>query len=178
MSHQRSSKLIALLVVLMLLNTFVMKIEVVDMMLVIIGLGLVIYLNKEILKKLSIWQNIGILVLFIVTVALLVCFFYFVASPVVHMISIGWIRYVVQIILIIGALIPAIGLLFKGMSKLTHGKFPITDSELEKDSREHVPNERVEQLVRNGQVVKAVKLSRELYGYSLVEAKRYVDSLR
>lgn len=178
MSHQRSSKLIALLVVLMLLNTFVLKIEIIDMILVIIGLGLVISLNKETLKKLSIWQNLGIFALFIVTVALLVCFFYFVASPIVHMISIGWIRYIVQIILVIASLIPTIALLFKGVSKITNGKFPVVDIEVANDDKEYVPNDRIEQLVHNGEVVKAVKLSRELYGYSLVEAKRYVDRLK
>ncbi|WP_347861007.1 hypothetical protein U0355_09915 [Salimicrobium sp. PL1-032A] len=50
----------------------------------------------------------------------------------------------------------------------------------EKNSRSpFVPDEetekKVEQLLREGEDVKAVKLTRKQYGFSLVEGKRYID---
>lgn len=178
MFHNVNTKLITVLMIIILLNTYVVKIEIVNVIVMFIGLGVLAYSNRKILKELSIWQNLGILILFAGTVALLAGFFYFVASPIVDLISIGWIRYIVMVAIIIGTLIPAIGLLYKGMSRITNGKFPVMDTELETEDIEYPTNEEVQQLVNSEKVVEAVKLSRKLYGYSLLEAKRYVDSLR
>ena len=178
MPHNINGKLMTILIILLLLNTYLVKLEVVDVILVMIGLGSIVYFNRKILKELSIWQNLGILTLFVGTVALLASILYFVARPVVHLISVDWVRYIVQIGIIIVTLFPAIVLLYKGMSKITDGKFPNTEIELAPEAEEYPVNEEVQQLVRDGEVIKAVKLSRELYGYSLLEAKRYVDSLK
>ncbi|WP_239984622.1 hypothetical protein [Lentibacillus sediminis] len=43
--------------------------------------------------------------------------------------------------------------------------------------REHPVNERLRQLKEEGKNVEAVKEAREQFGYSLVEAKKYVDEL-
>lgn len=42
---------------------------------------------------------------------------------------------------------------------------------------EHPANERLRQLKEDGKNVEAVKEAREQFGYSLVEAKKYVDEL-
>lgn len=178
MFQQKQSQLLTLLLILMLLNTYIIKVEIIDALLVIIVIGSIVYFNRQTLKELSIWQNIGILLLFIGIITLLVGFFYFVASPVVQMISIGWIRYIVQIVMVIGTLIPTIVLLYKGMSKITNGKFPNTNIEVDQEPKEYPVNEEIKQLIQNGETIKAVKVARELYDYSLVEAKRYVDEFK
>lgn len=42
---------------------------------------------------------------------------------------------------------------------------------------EHPINERLRELLKEGQQIKAIKEAREALGLSLVEAKRYVDGL-
>ncbi len=65
----------------------------------------------------------------------------------------------------------------KGLLKITNGKLPNTDIEMETEGIEYPIDEEIKQLVDEEKIVQAVKLTRELYGYSLLEAKRYVDSL-
>lgn len=45
------------------------------------------------------------------------------------------------------------------------------------DMPEHPVNEELRQLVKEGKEVKAVKKAREVFGFSLIEGKKYVDSL-
>lgn len=45
------------------------------------------------------------------------------------------------------------------------------------DMPEHPVNEELRLLVREGKEVKAVKKAREVFGFSLIEGKKYVDSL-
>ncbi|MBO1628482.1 hypothetical protein COE15_16170 [Bacillus cereus] len=42
---------------------------------------------------------------------------------------------------------------------------------------EHVINEELRQLVKDGEKIKAIKKAREVLGLSLLEAKNYIDSL-
>lgn len=45
------------------------------------------------------------------------------------------------------------------------------------DMPEHPVNEELRLLVKEGKEVKAVKKAREVFGFSLIEGKKYVDSL-
>lgn len=49
--------------------------------------------------------------------------------------------------------------------------------QLAKDLPKPTENEEIRSLALNGEIVHAVKLAREVYGFSLVEAKHYVDRL-
>lgn len=173
-----NTKWIMVLLIGLLVNTYILKIEILDIILIIMLLGIIVYSNRHILKKLSIWQNLGILLLLLGTIVLMAGFLYYIANPVVNLISTQWIRNIAIVAIILGILVPAIGLLYKGMSKITKGKFPVTDIELVAENIDYPINEAIQQLVNEGKIVEAVKKARELYGYSLLEAKHYVDNIK
>lgn len=178
MFHKYYGKIITVLLISMLLNTYIFKIEVFNVILGLFVFGIAIYANRFIFKKLTMKQNMMMLLLLIGTITLLVGFFYFIAGPIVQLIPFSWLQSVMKIILTIGAFIPAMVLLFKGMSIISDGKFPNVDIESETQLKEYPKNEEIEQLIHNGESIKAVKRVREIYGYSLLEAKRYVDHLQ
>ena len=167
-------------VVLLMLGMFMSYLTSSDLLsfiIVIIALGFVGFAYRKIWKQLSVWQILGIILLFVAVVALFSSFFYFVARPLVNLITIGWLNYLAAIGIVIIVLIPAVTILLKGIEKITNGKFPDLNIDSETSVIDYPKNEAVQQLVNDGKVIEAVKLSRELYGYSLIEAKRYVDSL-
>ncbi|PGS03769.1 hypothetical protein [Bacillus pseudomycoides] len=77
-----------------------------------------------------------------------------------------------------------IGEKLKQMEKRTDARLKRMETRLELITkqmgiREVEPeiNNELRQLVKNGKTITAVKKAREAFGYSLLEAKKYVDSL-
>lgn len=50
--------------------------------------------------------------------------------------------------------------------------------QLTQDLPETPPDDEVVALIADGESIKAIKLAREIYGFSLIEAKQYVDRLK
>lgn len=158
--------------------SIIFNVDLLNLMLFIGIIGWVGFSLRESWKQLKFQQILGVVIYLAILVSLTVCFFYFIGNPIVNLISIGWLKTVVTFIIIICAIIPLSIIFQKGALKITNGKFPVMDTELGMADIEYPFNEEVQQLVRDEKVIKAVKLSRELYGYSLLKAKRYVNSLR
>lgn len=176
-----NKNLLTALLIMLLLNRYVLKMATIDIVIGIVAFAILIYANRHVLKTLSFLEITGVLVFVAAVIALLVGFFHLVASPLDQLLTVGWINYLVKVAVVIAVLIPALGLLYKGMRLITKGKFPVMDIEpaQEKGAPTQYPiNSQVQQLVDEDQIVKAVKLARELYGYSLLEAKKYVDRLK
>lgn len=177
MSNRINSMWIALLL-LLILNTYVFELVFIDLIIFLVAFIALIYINKDKIQELNTWQIIAVLLLFVVTISLLVAFFYFIASPIANRITINWLRFIVQIGFTLIAIIPGFILLFQGVSKITKGKFPDRSSEKIEESKDFPQNEEIKQLVKEDQAIKAIKKAREIYGYSLIEAKKYIDYLQ
>src|SRR5690625_951323 len=140
-------------------------------MALIAGVG--VYWNRKEFKKFSLLELAGIAGLFIVVIGALACFFVFVASPLVNLITVRWLRFITVVLIIIGGLTMGLAIIQQGMKKLTKGRYPFSE---DVEQMEMPENEVIQQLIDEGKVVQAIKVARETYGYSLLEAKKYIDS--
>lgn len=179
MLSQVNKNLLYGLLVLVLLNTYVFKNEVINSLIGIIALGIIIYSNRKALKTLSFLEIIGVLAFIAAVIALLTVFFYFIANPLIQLITVRWLNFVVKVVLVIGVFIPALGLLYKGMRMITNDKFPVMDMQSNKEDDQNYPNDdEIKQLINQGKTVEATKRARERYGYSLLKAHDYIQQFK
>lgn len=172
-----NNKLITAILILLLLNVFVVKNDFMSIVVMAILAGAGIYWNRKELKRLSWGERIGIAGMFIVVIFALACFFLFIASPLMNLITIGWLRFMMILIIIIAGVSFGIIIIQQGIEKITKGKYSF-DERVEKSTPNDMPvNVDIQQLVDEGKTVEAVKVARETYGYSLLEAKQYIDTL-
>lgn len=176
MSDKKLHKLTVILTMGMLM-AYLIDSEILEGIVVVATIGMIGFLYRDVWIELSIWRILALMLFFVGIVSIVACFFLFIASPIVDLISIGWLNSIVTYTIIIVGLILALIIFQKGLLKITNGKFPNTDLEMETEEIEYPINEEIKQLVDEEKVVQAVKLARQLYGYSLLEAKRYVDDL-
>lgn len=176
MSDKKLHKLTVILTMGMLI-AYLLDSEILEGIVVVATIGMIGFLYRDVLRQLSIWRILAIILFLVGIVSIAACFFMFIASPIVDLISIGWLNSIVTYAVIIIGLILTLIMIQKGLLKITNGKFPNTDIEMETEDIEYPINEEIKQLVDDEKVVQAVRLARESYGYSLLEAKRYVDSL-
>jgi len=167
------------ILVLLLLNTYVFESEPLNVLIGIAVLGIFIYSNRKVLKTLSLLEIIGMVVFIAAVIGLLVGFFFFIASPLIDRITVGWLNLLVAIFIVIVILIPTLGILYKGMRVITKNKFPVMKTEIDEEDRKNYPkDEQIQQLANEDKIVEAVKLAREKYGYSLLKAHDYVQHLK
>lgn len=177
------------LIVIVIIGLFLLQTsEMFQIVIPVVIVGYIVYANRKVWKQLSVWQLLGMILFFGALITVVAGLLYYVASPLVNLITINWISYIAKIILVIVVLIPTSIIFHKGMLKISGGKFPdlnieeVDDLELkqiitELDQSKNPINSRLRQLVKNGEEVKAVKEAREYFSYSLLKAKKYVDRL-
>src|SRR5690625_2811845 len=85
------------ILVLLLLNTYVFESEPLNVLIGIAVLGIFIYSNRKVLKTLSLLEIIGMVVFIAAVIGLLVGFFFFIASPLIDRITVGWLNLLVAI---------------------------------------------------------------------------------
>src|SRR5690625_1602266 len=140
-------------------------------MALIAGVG--VYWNRKEFKKFSLLELAGIAGLFIVVIGALACFFVFVASPLVNLITVRLLRFITVVLIIVGGLTIGLAIIQQGSKKIMNGRYP---SRGMGEQMEVAENIEIQQLIDEGKVVQAVKVARKTYGYSLLEAKEYIDS--
>lgn len=160
-----------------LVNLFILKIAYLDMFIIALLIGLTIYLNRDLWRGFSVGKIMSMLGVFILSVLLLASFFYFVARPVVDLIANDSLKYVAIFVIVVGVFIPYMHMLSKVIFKLSKGKLLGTDIKVNPKVFDQSPSEEILDLIDAGKVVPAVKAARVSYGYSLVEAKQYIDHL-
>jgi len=167
------------ILVLLLLNTYVFESEILNVLIGIAVFGIFIYSNRKVLKTLSLLEIIGMIVFIVAVISLLVAFFYFIAGPLINRITVGWLNLLVAIFIVIVILIPALGIIYKGMRVITKNKFPVMKTEIDDEDRKNYPKDKqIQQLASEGRTVEAVRLAREKYGYSLLKATDYIQYLK
>lgn len=170
------------ILVLILLNTYVFEIEILNVFIAIAVIAILIYSNRKVLKTLSVIEIISVLVFVATVIALLVGFFYFVGRPLIDFVTISWLNFIIKILLIIVVFLPALGLIYKGMRVITKNKFPVMETDLNKNKIENNSKTRhdedIKQLINQGKTAGAIKLVRKRYGYSLLEARDYIEQYK
>jgi|GEM_PF-5496118 len=168
-----NNKLITAIIMLLLINTFVVKNDFMSIVAMVLMAGAGLYWNRQELKKFKRGELAGIACLFIVVIVALACLFLFVANPVVNLITVGPLRFIAIILIIIAGLALGLYTIQLGMKQITKGRYPFSE---DVEQMEMPENEVIQQLIDEGKVVQAIKVARETYGYSLLEAKKYIDS--
>ena len=176
MSDKKLHKLTVIITIGMLM-AYLLDSAILEGIVGVATIGMIGFLYRNALRQLSIWRILTAILFLVGIVTIAACFFMFIASPIVDLISIGWLETIVTYAVVMIGLFLTLIIIQKGLFKITDGKIPNTDIEMETEDREYPINEEIKQLVEDEKVVQAVKLTRELYGYSLLEAKRYVDRL-
>lgn len=176
MSDKKLHKLTVIITIGMLM-AYLLDSAILEGIVGVATIGMIGFLYRNALRQLSIWRILTAILFLVGIVTIAACFFMFIASPIVDLISIGWLKTIVTYAVVMIGLFLTLIIIQKGLFKITDGKIPNTDIEMETEDREYPINEEIKQLVEDEKVVQAVKLTRELYGYSLLEAKRYVDRL-
>lgn len=175
MSDKKLHKMTVILTIGMLI-AYLLDSRVLEGIVGMITFGMIAFLYKDVWKQLSIWRILGVIFFFFGIVSIVAFIFYYIANPIIKLISIGWLNTIVTYAVIIATLILALIILYKGLLKITGGKFSI-ETENEAENIVYPINEEVKQLIDDGKEIQAIKLTRKLYGYSLLEAKKYVNSL-
>src|SRR5690625_5000916 len=130
------------------------------------------YSNRKVLIIFSLLEFICMVVFIAAVICLLVGFFFFISSPLIDRITVGWLNLLVAIFIVIVILIPTLGILYKGMRVITKNKFPVMKTEIDDEDRKNYPKDKqIQQLASEGRKVEAVRLAREKYGYRSEERR-------
>src|SRR5690625_5572887 len=84
-----NNKLITAIIMLLMINTFVVKNDFMSIVAMVLMAGAGLYWNRQELKKFKRGELAGIACLFIVVIVALACLFLFLPNPVVNRITVG-----------------------------------------------------------------------------------------